>query len=137
MSPVSVQYKAALHACLVMSDSLRRCGLQYARLLCPKDSSGKNTVAMPSSRESSQPRDQTHISYIPCIGRRSLYHWCRLGNPQNRTHLFNILGVLMSYYGSHQAKVPPVSQGRVIFCEAVKLSVPGNICHLFVAVHMG
>ena len=25
-------------------------------------------VAMPSSRGSSQPRDQTHISYISCIG---------------------------------------------------------------------
>ena len=26
-------------------------------------------VAMPSSRESSWPRDQTHLSYIICIGR--------------------------------------------------------------------
>ena len=26
-------------------------------------------VAMLSSRESSQPRDQTHISYVPCIRR--------------------------------------------------------------------
>ena len=31
-------------------------------------------VARPSSRESSQPRDQTHVSYISCIGRRVLYH---------------------------------------------------------------
>ena len=31
-------------------------------------------VAMPSSRESSWPRDQTHISYVSCIGRRVLYH---------------------------------------------------------------
>ena len=29
-------------------------------------------VAIPSSRGSSQPRDQTHIS---CIGRQVLYHW--------------------------------------------------------------
>ena len=29
-------------------------------------------VAMPSSRASSRPRDQTHVS---CIGRRVLYHW--------------------------------------------------------------
>ena len=28
-------------------------------------------VAMPSSRGSSQPRDQTHVS---CIGRQTLYH---------------------------------------------------------------
>ena len=31
-------------------------------------------VAMPSSRASSRPRDQTHVSYISCIGRRVLYH---------------------------------------------------------------
>ena len=30
-------------------------------------------VAMPSSRGSSQPRDQTHVSYVSCIGRRVLY----------------------------------------------------------------
>ena len=37
-------------------------------------------VAMPSSRRSSQPRDQTLVSYISCIGRRVLYHWCQLGS---------------------------------------------------------
>ena len=31
-------------------------------------------VAMPSSRGSSQPRDQTRASYISCIARRILYH---------------------------------------------------------------
>jgi len=31
-------------------------------------------VAMSSSRGSSQPRDQTHISYISCVGRLVLYH---------------------------------------------------------------
>ena len=31
-------------------------------------------VAMPSSRGSFQPRDQTHISYVSCTGRRVLYH---------------------------------------------------------------
>ena len=31
-------------------------------------------VPMPSSRGSSQPRDQTHISYDSSIGRRVLYH---------------------------------------------------------------
>ena len=31
-------------------------------------------VAIPSSRESSQPRDRTHISYIFCIGRKVLYN---------------------------------------------------------------
>ena len=35
-------------------------------------------VAMPSSRGSSQPRDQTCISYVSCIGRQVLYQWCHL-----------------------------------------------------------
>ena len=35
-------------------------------------------VAMPSSKGSSQPRDQTHISDVSCIG---IYHWCHMENP--------------------------------------------------------
>ena len=35
-------------------------------------------VAMFSSRGSSQPRDQTFISYVSCIGRWVLYHKCHL-----------------------------------------------------------
>ena len=31
-------------------------------------------VTMLSSRESSQPRNQTCISYVSCIGRQVLYH---------------------------------------------------------------
>ena len=38
-------------------------------------------VAISSSRVSSQPRDQTHISYISCTGRQVLFHYCPLGNP--------------------------------------------------------
>ena len=75
-----------MHACSVasvMSDPLRPRGLQPSRLLCPWDSSGKNTgvVAMPSSRGSSQPRDGTRISYIFCIGKGVLYHQHHLGSP--------------------------------------------------------
>ena len=33
---------------------------------------------MPFSRASSQPRDQTLVSYISCIGRWVLYHSCHL-----------------------------------------------------------
>ena len=36
-------------------------------------------VAIPFSRGSSPPRDRTHVSYISCIGRWVLYHWCHLG----------------------------------------------------------
>ena len=37
-------------------------------------------VAMPSSRGSSQPRDQTCVSYVSCIGRQVLYPSCHLGH---------------------------------------------------------
>ena len=40
-------------------------GILQARLL--------EWVAMSSSRGSSQPRDQTHISYVSCMGRQLLY----------------------------------------------------------------
>ena len=36
-------------------------------------------VAMPSSRGSAWPRDQTPISYISCMGRWVLYHYRHLG----------------------------------------------------------
>ena len=32
-------------------------------------------VAMPSTRRPSRPRDQTCVSYVPCIGRQILYHY--------------------------------------------------------------
>ena len=52
--------------CLVVSDSSQPHGLQPTRLLCPWDSPGKNAgvVAMPSSRGSFQPRDQTQVSCL-------------------------------------------------------------------------
>ena len=39
-------------------------------------------AAMPSSRGSSQPRDQTLILYVSCLGRQALYHWCHLGTQE-------------------------------------------------------
>ena len=47
------------------------------------DSPGKKWewIAMPSSRGSSWPRDQTHISWVSCTGRWVLYHLCHLGSP--------------------------------------------------------
>ena len=44
-------------------------------------------VAMPSSRGSSQPRDQTCISYVSSIGRWVLYH--NLGRPAISTFAFS------------------------------------------------
>ena len=37
-------------------------------------------VAMPSSRGSSRPKDQTQVSYISCIGRWAVYHLIHLGS---------------------------------------------------------
>ena len=38
-------------------------------------------VAVPSSRGSSWPRDQTHVSYVSCIGRCVIYNFYHLGSP--------------------------------------------------------
>ena len=59
----------------VVSDSFGPHGVLPTRLLCPWDSPARilEWVAMPSSRGSSQPRDQTHISYVSCMGRQLLY----------------------------------------------------------------
>ena len=53
-------------SCSVMSDSLRPHELQPARVLSSWDSQARilEWVAMPSSIESSQPRDQIQISLI-------------------------------------------------------------------------
>ena len=37
-------------------------------------------VVLSFCRGSSQPRDQTWVSYISCIGRQVLYHWRHLGS---------------------------------------------------------
>ena len=47
-------------------------GISQARIL--------EWIAMSSSRGSSGPRDGTHISYIPCIGRWVLYQQRHLGS---------------------------------------------------------
>ena len=47
-------------------------GLLQARIL--------EWVAMPSSRESSQPKDQTHVSCISCIAVEFFTHWT-MGKP--------------------------------------------------------
>ena len=35
-------------------------------------------MGIPSSRGPSQPRDQTHISNVFCIGMQVLYHWASI-----------------------------------------------------------
>ena len=70
----------SLQSCLTLCDPMDCSppgspvhGILQARIL--------EWVAMPSSRGSSPPRDETCISYVSCIGRQVLYHWCHLGSP--------------------------------------------------------
>ena len=64
----------SLQSCLTLCDpmdcsppSCSDQGIHQARIL--------EWVATSSSRGSSQPRDQTHVSCVACIGRWMLYHW--------------------------------------------------------------
>ena len=56
--------------CSLLGSSIH--GILQARIL--------EWVFISSSRESSQPRDQTCVSYVSCISRRVLYHECHLGS---------------------------------------------------------
>ena len=47
-------------------------------------------AGMPFSRGSSQPRNQTCVSYVSCIGRQVLYHQCHLGSPIAYILFFNL-----------------------------------------------
>ena len=62
---------ASVCMCSIVSDSLRAMDCSppgsYVHEILDR-------VAMPFSKGSSQPRDQTCISYIPCICRCILYH---------------------------------------------------------------
>ena len=66
----------------IVSDSLQPYGLYPPRLLCPWDAPGKDATSISYSRESFQPRDQTCISWVSCIGRQILYLCATLGSPQ-------------------------------------------------------
>ena len=54
-----------------------------ARFLCPWNLPARTPkwVAIPFSKRSSRPRDQTHVSCVSCIGKRILYTAGPPGNP--------------------------------------------------------
>ena len=58
-------------------------------------------IAVPSSRGSSQPRDQTHI----CIGRQILYHWGTWEAPISSCMLLNHLEIIQDEFLSHATKI--------------------------------
>ena len=74
--------KKALVTCCVCSDAQSCLTLCDPMDCSPPGSSVHGTlqarilewVVISSSRGSSQPRDQTYVSYISCIGRQILYH---------------------------------------------------------------
>ena len=80
-------YKSCVHVC---AKSRQSCPTLCSPLGCSLPGSCVHGIlqtrilewiAIPSSRGSSQPRDQTHISYIPSIGRWVLYHQHHMGSP--------------------------------------------------------
>ena len=62
-------------------------------------------VSIPFSRASSQPRDQTHIFYISCIGRQVLYHYSHLGSPNSVIYEVNTCED--GYHYLHNTGHPP------------------------------
>ena len=88
-----LNHVCARSVALVLSDSSQPrgssvCGILQARML--------EWVAILSSRGSSQPRDQTHVSSVSCIGRRVLYlstTWEARGGSYGRS-LFSLLRAL-------------------------------------------
>ena len=68
----TMPYTSHLYLCDPMDCSLSGSslhGILQARIL--------EWVAISFSRGSSQPRDQTWVSWVSCIGRWILYHWAR------------------------------------------------------------
>ena len=60
----------------VVSDSLRPHDLQPERLLCPRDSAGKNWRGLPFPSPGDLPDPGiTPTSLVSCTGRQVLYHW--------------------------------------------------------------
>ena len=55
-------------------------------------------VAVPSSRGSSQPRDQTLVSYVSCIDRQVLYHWRHLGSLEHSIPLCYIPAIVKTEF---------------------------------------
>ena len=63
----------SLQSCLSLCDPMD-CSLPGSPVQDISQARILEWVAMPSSRGSSRPRDQTHVSYVSCIGRQVLYH---------------------------------------------------------------
>ena len=87
------QVKIYIYIHMYVHTHTRVCVLSHFSLCDPMDRSPPSSsvhgilqarilewLVMPSSRGSSQSRDQTCISYVSCTGRQALYHYCHLGS---------------------------------------------------------
>ena len=101
-------YVKSLQLCLILCDPIDCSHLRG--LFSLWDSSGKD-AGVCYTRGSSQPRDQTWVSYVSCIGRRVLYHQCHLGSP------FLLL------------KEMKVSQSCPTLCDPMDSSLAGSSVH--------
>ena len=85
-----------MHSHSVVSYSLLCYGLWSTGLLCPRDSPGnKECIAMPSSRGSSWPREQTRVSCGPCISRWMLLP---LSHLESRSCRACIISLRLTYF---------------------------------------
>ena len=91
-------------------------------------------VAISSSRESSQPRDRTHVSCVSCIA-EILYPLSHLGSPPRAMLNKYLLYEIISPGSLAQCHMPcfPISVFRALY-ESISLNVSlGKMCilHLF------
>ena len=96
--------------CIMHTNSLQSCSTLWDPMDCnPPGSSDCRIlqtrilewVAIPSSRGSSWPRDQTCVSYVSCVGSWVLYHYCHLGRPVYiYIYLFGCAGSWSQFEGS-------------------------------------
>ena len=109
-----------------MSDSLQLYVLLPTRLLCPWFSQARilDWVAISFSRGSSQPRDQTHVSYVSCIVRRVLLHNCR--------HLGSIEHTLCVCV----CVCAKLLQSCLTLCNPMDCSPPGSSVHGILQVRL-
>ena len=80
-------YAQSLQSCLTLCDPTD-CSLPGSSVHGIPPARILEWVALPSSRGSARSRGQTHVSYVSCIGRQVLYHYCHLGSRRKAQVLF-------------------------------------------------
>ena len=105
------------------------CGIIAARIL--------KWVSMSSSRGSSQPRDQTHVSYISCIGRLGFFFLPLVppGKPIC-TSLVQLLSLVQLFAtpwtAARQVSMSITNSQSLLKLMSIKLVMPSNhliLCH--------